>query len=229
MTIAEIVKNILDSVLKKPEPPPAAAPPIPLRPFDIPKPVALEIPIGTHYRDQVKKYQAAVIRPENHRRCHIVTLAALRERNRYQSVSDKTGVPWYVIACLHRRESDQHWKAVLHNGEKIVGTGLKTKKVPAGCGPFDTWEDAAIDAIKTFYFRPKEWSIGGILEFCERYNGLGYRNEGAVSPYLWGHTSNYVKGQFRDDGVFDPEFVEDRAGIAPILKCLEELNQIKLV
>src|SRR5690242_20040956 len=65
----------------------------------------------------------------------------------YEEVEKATGVPWQMVAVIHLREAGEQdigrWQGVLHNGERIVGTSRKTTLVPAGCGPFSTWHDAA--------------------------------------------------------------------------------------
>src|SRR5690606_14680775 len=67
-----------------------------------------------------------------------------------------------------------------------------------------------------------DWSIEGTLDILERYNGLGYRNKGLPSPYLWAGTDQYVKGKYVADGKFDPNHVDRQLGVAPILMKLRE-------
>lgn len=78
----------------------------------------------------------------------------LKGRARYEAVSAATGTPWGVIGVWHYRESACDFRGVLHNGERILGTGRKTKLVPAGRGPFTTWEEAARDALALKGLRP---------------------------------------------------------------------------
>lgn len=155
---------------------------------------------------------AQVAKIEAHREC-------------YEAVSKATGVPWDVIGVIHYRESSGDFKGVLHNGDRIIGTGKLTVKVPKGRGPFSTWEEAAIDALVVcppYAAKNKDWSIGGTLDILERYNGLGYRNKGLPSPYLWAGTDQYVKGKYVADGKYDPEHVDKQLGVAPILMKLRE-------
>lgn len=144
-------------------------------------------------------------------------------RARYQAVSAKTGVPWDVIAVIHYRESSGNFAGVLHNGQKIIGTGRKTTLVPKGRGPFSTWEEAAVDALMNchpYAGKNKDWSLGNTLDLLERYNGLGYRNKGLPSPYLWAGTDQYVKGKYVADGKFDPNHVDKQLGVAALLIAL---------
>jgi lysozyme family protein len=149
-------------------------------------------------------------------------------RSRYELVSKATGVPWDVIGVIHYRESSGDFAGVLHNGQKVIGTGKKTTLVPAGRGPFKSWEEAAVDALASchpFLAKNKDWSIGTTLDKLEAYNGLGYRNKGLPSPYLWAGTDQYEKGKYVKDGKFDPNHIDQQLGVAPILMKLRETAQ----
>ncbi|MBB6013473.1 lysozyme family protein [Aquamicrobium lusatiense] len=142
---------------------------------------------------------------------------------RYEAVASKTGVPWDVIAVIHYRESSGSFAGVLHNGQKIIGTGRKTTLVPKGRGPFASWEHAAIDALMNchpYAGKNKDWSLAATLDLLERYNGLGYRNKGLPSPYLWAGTNQYVKGKYVADGKYDPNHVDQQLGVAALLIAL---------
>ena len=56
----------------------------------------------------------------------------------------------------------------------------------------------------------------------EVYNGLGYRNKGINSPYLWGYSNHYEKGKFIKDHVFDPDAVTQQIGTAVLLHRMRE-------
>ena len=139
-------------------------------------------------------------------------------RERYHVVSKMTGVPEDVLFACHYRESSLSFKGVLHNGERIIGTNQKTILVPKGRGPFETWEEAAIDAMEIEQSKfPKTWDISGKLDFCERYNGLGYRKKGVPSPYVYSWTNKYSKGKYVADGKYDQNFVDQQCGTAAII------------
>lgn len=151
----------------------------------------------------------------------------LKLRSRYMAVEDKTGVPWWWIAVTHMRESSCNFAGVLHNGEHIIGTGRKTRLVPAGRGPFSSWEQAAIDAIKLKgLHRITDWSIERALYECERFNGWGYYWKKQPSPYVWAGTSYYKSGKYVRDGVYDPSHVDTQLGCAAVLKSLESMGII---
>lgn len=146
-------------------------------------------------------------------------------RSRYELVSKATGVPWDVIGVIHYRESSGDFRGVLHNGQKIIGTGKKTTLVPKGRGPFSTWEEAAVDALANCHphlAKNKDWSLGTTLDKLEAYNGLGYRNKGLASPYLWAGTNQYVKGKYVADGKFDANHVDQQLGVAALLMKIRE-------
>ena len=176
--------------------------------------------------DNAKRWEAAKFTKST----QINAQAAKIEKNRfrYEAVSRDTGVPWDVIGVIHYRESSGDFKGVLHNGQKIIGTGKLTTIVPKGRGPFSTWEEAAIDALVNappYAARNKDWSIAGTLDVLERYNGLGYRNKGLPSPYLWSGTDQYVSGKYVKDGVYDPNHVDQQLGCATLLLKLREGKQ----
>jgi lysozyme family protein len=141
-------------------------------------------------------------------------LVALNAKQRYQTVEAKTGVPWFVIAAIHERESSQDWTGSLAQGDPW---NRVSTHVPAGRGPFNCWEEAAIDALVNcapFVARNKDWSIGGLLTMLEQYNGLGYASRGLSSPYIWSGTDQYKSGKYVRDGVYDPNAVDIHLGCA---------------
>ena len=97
--------------------------------------------------------------------------------------------------------------------------GKPTTHVPKGIN-FDNWQDAAVDAIQ----RERDRFTKGILEGLEKYNGTGYRKQGTQSPYVWSGTTEYQKGKYASDGVYDPNLVDRQAGVAGVLKELEGLG-----
>lgn len=143
---------------------------------------------------------------------------------RYQAVSAKTGVPWAVIAVIHERECSQDWTGSLAQGDPWNRVSLH---VPAGRGPFGSWEDAAIDALVNcapHAARNKDWSVGGTLAKLEEYNGLGYAARGRPSPYIWSGTDQYRSGKYVRDGVYDPDAVDSQPGCAGLLMAMMALD-----
>jgi lysozyme family protein len=152
---------------------------------------------------------------------HLVAPAA---KARYRAVSAKTGVPWPVIAVIHERESSQDWSGSLAQGDPWNRVSVH---VPAGRGPFKSWEDAAVDALVNcapHAARNKDWSIGGILTKLEEYNGLGYAARGKPSPYVWSGTNQYRSGKYVRDGIYDPDVVDSQPGCAGLLMAMITLD-----
>jgi lysozyme family protein len=153
-----------------------------------------------------------------------IVKSLLAHKARYQAVEAKTGVPWSVIAVIHERESSQNWGRSLAQGDPWDRVSVH---VPAGRGPFNSWEAAAIDALVNchpFLAAKKDWSIGGTLVALETYNGVGYANKGKPSPYLWAGTDQYVSGKYVRDGVYDPNAVDSQPGTANLLKAMMALD-----
>lgn len=147
-------------------------------------------------------------------------------KQRYSQVAAKfPGMPWYVIGMWHYRESNLDFAGVLHNGEKILGTGRKTKLVPAGRGPFQTWEEAAVDALRLKSLQNiKDWTVERIGYESERFNGFGYMNKGINSPYVWSGSNLYSVGKYVADGRYDPNHVDKQLGVMPIMRRIFDLG-----
>ncbi|WP_315806909.1 MULTISPECIES: hypothetical protein [unclassified Bradyrhizobium] len=154
----------------------------------------------------------------------LIARRLVASKARYQAVSVHTGVPWCVIAVIHERESGQSWSASLAQGDRWDHASVH---VPAGRGPFKSWEDAAVDALincAPFGARWKDWSIGGTLALLEQYNGLGYARRGVPSPYIWAGTDQYRSGKYVRDGVYDPDAVDKQLGCAGLLLAMKALD-----
>lgn len=161
----------------------------------------------------------------------------IKNRPRYEATSGKSGVPWYVIAAIHSLEASLNFSRHLHNGDPLTA---RTVHVPAdrpktGNPPF-SWEDSAADALELDGATSvSNWTLPDILDFLERFNGLGYRNGSGQattpprrSPYLWSFSNHYERGKYVADGHFSPTAVSEQVGAAVILKELERRGAIKL-
>lgn len=148
-------------------------------------------------------------------------------QSRYQAVSDALksrgkNIPWQVIGAIHEREGSLDFGTCLHNGDPL---GQVTTHVPAGLWPFNTWESAAIDALSRETYIPwmdintVDW-LAAIAEYCERYNGLGYRKKWRVSPYVWSGARFYTGGRYVADGKFSATSKDSRPGTMPVIMAL---------
>jgi len=151
-------------------------------------------------------------------------LIAPDAQSRYRAVSAKTGVPWPVIAVIHERECSQDWTRSLSQGDPWDRVSVH---VPSGRGPFQSWEDAAVDALENcapYAGRNRDWSIGALLTVLEEYNGLGYAARGVSSPYLWAGTDQYRSGKYVRDGLYDPNVIDSQPGCAGLLMTMRDLD-----
>ena len=174
-------------------------------------------------------WQRMQIRPERVTEVNAIAIRLIGFKSRYQQVTAMTRVPWFIIAVLHQREASADFAGVLHNGEKIIGTGRLTRLVPANRGPFSTWEESAVDALTMSPHKLQQvdsWTIERACYEIERYNGFGYRNlhPEVKSPYLWSFSTNYTSGKYVADGQFSSSAVDKQCGTMPILKRMMELD-----
>ena len=146
----------------------------------------------------------------------------LSNRARYERITKSMTMPWYFLAIIHGLEADFRFDLHLHNGDPLTG---RTVRGPAGrpaqgAPPF-SWEESALDAIAVNrYDKWNDWSIAGMLVVWERYNGLGYRQYGVNSPYVWACTDLYAKGRYIADGRYDAKAESRQCGAVAILKGL---------
>ncbi len=166
------------------------------------------------------------INPQAAGRVNAAAKLILAGKAQYIAAGTPRGVPWWVVGVWHWRESTCDFDGVLHNGEKIIGTGRKTKLVPAGRGPFDSWPEAANDALLIKGLNPGSpvWTAAMFQFQSERFNGFGYRMRGLPSAYLYAGTNLYRGGKFVDDGVFDRSVWDKQLGVVAIVKRLMELD-----
>lgn len=140
-----------------------------------------------------------------------------KNKDKYEKVAEETGIPAELICAIHYREGSCNFNTYLHNGDPL---GQVTTHVPAG-KYFEDWTSAAIDAINSQ--NPdivKDGDFDSCCEFAERYNGLGYRNKGLASPYVWAGTTKYTGGMYVADGQFSATAKDKRIGVAVAMKYL---------
>lgn len=144
----------------------------------------------------------------------------IANKARYLEVQRRTSVPWFVVGCLHMRESSGNFSTYLGNGQPL---NRVTTIVPKGRGPWASFEDGAEDALAidgTDQIR--QWSPARVAYACEKFNGFGYRhpNRNIPSPYLWGGTTVQQTGKFIRDGVYDPNVMDPQLGAMAVLRQL---------
>lgn len=163
------------------------------------------------------------IRPARLGDANAIARKAINGKATYQQVERLTGVPWYFVALCHYRESNFDFDTYLGNGEPLKRV---TCLVPKGRGPFASFVDGAVDALRIQNFvGTQDWCIARALYRLECFNGLGYHAKGVNSPYLYGGSTLYgpteaKAGKFVADHVFDPNHVDSQLGTAVILHAM---------
>lgn len=155
---------------------------------------------------------------------------AIALQAKFEKVEIETGIPWWLIGFICGRETAFDFTRCLHNGDRCIGNGLKTVRVPAGRGPFPTWESAAIDAIKyKFPNPPRKMTISKALELGERWNGLGYvaYHPTVNDPYLWSGTNLYTSGKYQSDGKWDKDLADAQCGLAAFMMKLSDAGMLE--
>lgn len=169
-------------------------------------------------------WNRAKIRPERLQDVRKVAALVLRNRERYARVEAVTGVPWYWIGLTHNLEGGGRFDTYLGNGQRLNAV---TTIAPKGRGPFATFEDGAIDALrlkKIVNLSEGTWTIAYCLYQAERFNGFGYVSRKINSPYLWSFTTLYERGKYIRDGVYSATAVSSQVGFAAALKALIEMS-----
>lgn len=168
----------------------------------------------------------ATMKVTNPHQVDAIVAQIMKDKTRYQVVQSLTGVPWYVVAALHNRESSRNFKTQLAQGDSL---SKKSVNIPRGRGPFGTWEEGAYDALVTLkgLNKIKDWdNPARICYECERYNGFGYRlyHKNVLAPYLWSYSNHYTRGKYVSDGKFSSTAVDQQCGVIPLIKRLMELE-----
>jgi lysozyme family protein/peptidoglycan hydrolase-like protein with peptidoglycan-binding domain len=167
------------------------------------------------------------IRPARLAEANATARKAINGKATYQQVERLTGAPWYFVALCHYRESNFDFDTYLGNGESLHRV---TCLVPKGRGPFASFVDGAVDALRIQHFvGTQDWCIARTLYRLECFNGLGYHAKGVNSPYLYGGSTLYGPpdaraGKFVADHVFDPNHVDSQLGTAVILHAMMSLD-----
>lgn len=139
----------------------------------------------------------------------------------YDPAAAKTLIPWYVIGVIDMREEDFDHNGYLGNGDPLDQV---TTHIPRGRGPFNSWADGAIDALTAGGFNKTangHWDIVTALWKLEEYNGIGYRERGLPSPYVWALTNQQVAGKYIADGEWSPSTWDTQPGCAGVLLTLK--------
>jgi lysozyme family protein len=180
--------------------------------------------------DYTRRFGSCAVNPKSKAEVESIVTRIMKHRDRYETVSRATQVPWFVVAVIHNMECSGRFDQHLHNGNPL---SARTTDVPAGrplAGepPF-AWEESAIDALRYDGFDVwREWTIAGTLFKLELYNGLGSRNHGVATPYLWGGSQHYTAGKYIRDHVWSQSAVSTQIGAAVLLRRMVDQALIDL-
>lgn len=178
---------------------------------------------ASKWPEYAKQWDRMEIRPNKAAQFEKTAKKLLSFKDRYVAAEKTTGVPWYMIALLHMRESDNNFNTQLAQGDPL---NRRSTHVPAGRGPFSTWEQGAYDALVTLKSLNKiiDWRLEKILYYSEQYNGWGYHNKHIPSAYLWAGSTVYTSGKYIADGVWSSSAVDTQPGCASVLKVMMKLD-----
>jgi lysozyme family protein len=182
-----------------------------------------------------KDWDAMVINPSSLILFQSEAQYAVSNKATYLQVGTATGLPWPMIAVIHRRESNADFHSYLGNGQLLDQV---TTEVPAKRGPFCTQADfaiaknlmaafvhGAIDAVcQEGWGSVNNWRLEKILYYCELFNGPGYYLHHIPSPYIWGLTNVQKPGKYIRDSVFNPSVMDTQPGCAPLLQQIAKLD-----
>lgn len=181
----------------------------------------------------VERYRSIRLRASWSERIIAVVDRIQRDLVRYEIAEGQTGVPWYVIACLHNMEASGSFDKHLHNGNPLT---KRTYWVPKGRlvdkDPPYTWEESAADALAYDKLTLiTSWELHHLLYTLERYNGLGYVrwHPDVPSPYLWSGSFHYTRGKYIADGKWSSTAVSQQVGCASILREMEIRGMVKIL
>ena len=194
-------------------------------------------PAATHPFPSMKQYygglaRSAAVDPSHADLLRSVASRIIAQKARYAEVQALSGVPWYIIGCLHYREASLNFMGHLHNGDPLL---MKTIQVPTDrpdINPWpplnqslqQIWRTSALDALRELRAKTSKWSIQRSCWALESYNGFGCYDHGLNTPYLWNYTNKYSIGGYGSDGHYSASYKSKQAGLYSLLLLLSDLN-----
>lgn len=169
-------------------------------------------------------WKRMVVEPRRVAELTSIAKILLASKSRYLAAQAQTGVPWFVIAAWHWRESSGDFSTQLAQGDPLDQVSTHE---PRGRGPFPSWEAGAYDALVALKAlnTVRDWSVERIAYESERYNGFGYRTENVPSAYVWSFSNIYQGGKYVADRVFDRGTWDKQAGVMPMIQALATLDR----
>lgn len=152
---------------------------------------------------------------------HAAATRLLVHRDRFLSLQEACGVPALWVMPVFVRENPS-FNSYLGNGQPLTH---RTTEVPAGRGPFDSWEEGAADALKLDDITEVgnwTWAMG-CYEW-EKWNGFGPRRHGRPTGYVTAGTNIYAGGKYISDGVWSRGTWDHQLGTLILAKTIAELD-----
>lgn len=165
-----------------------------------------------HAPEYVALFCSATLRPDRRNEVLSIARKIATNRPRYDAVSRTVGLPWFVIGILHAMHGDGDFNQSVLKAEKTRESD---------------WEARAVLELKDAGLTCGR-SVPEIARALESFNGLGYRDRGVPSAYLWAWTSVHEAGMFAAGGGYLPTAVPARPGAMAILKGLIEVDPLSL-
>lgn len=145
----------------------------------------------------------------------------LQHRDRFIALHSLCGVPALWVMPVFERENPS-FSAYLGNGDPL---DKPTVHVPTHRGPFQSWEEGAADSLNLDHVSQcQEWTWEGACFEWEKWNGMGPRNHGRPSGYLWSGSNIYVGGKYIADGVWSRGTFDQQLGCVIVAKAIAELD-----
>lgn len=149
--------------------------------------------------------------------------------NQYTAVSQQlrqqgVNITPSQVAALHWREASGDFTKSIANGQSL-GTYIRRDGLLGNGSPgnsfslTNSWTANAVEVlaykVTEKYGGPRDISSSSAFnDFAERFNGLGYRQRGVTSPYVFAGTNLYTGGKFIADGVYSSETFDQQVGTA---------------
>lgn len=169
-----------------------------------------------------KLYDSQIILDDFKSQVKKAALRIIEGMERYQKIEKKTKVPWLFIGAIHELECNCDFNKQMLNGEPW---NEKTTLVPKNLGPWNSWEESAIDKNSLGRIAIYDWNIGRLGKEAEKWNGLGYVYKNKNSPYLWSGSNHGIgSGKYVADGEYDENAVSDQIGVMVIVKYIEKMG-----
>lgn len=176
---------------------------------------------GAKWPTYAKEWDSMAIKPGRVGEFNAIAAKLFAHKSRYQSIADKTGVPWWMIAVIHMRESDADFSKSLAQGDPW---NRRSHNKPIS-GPFGSFEESALWALKHDGLTGvADWRIEKVLYYLELYNGAGYDMRGLPSPYIWGGTNIQRPGKYTSDGRWSSSAVDIQPGCATMIWALARVD-----